>query len=36
MFLPFAVTPIYDSLESRQIDLEEASLDLGATPMKTF
>ncbi|WP_036268766.1 spermidine/putrescine ABC transporter permease [Mesoplasma seiffertii] len=36
MFLPFAVTPIYDALESREIDLEEASLDLGATPMKTF
>ncbi|WP_026389603.1 spermidine/putrescine ABC transporter permease [[Acholeplasma] multilocale] len=36
MFLPFAITPIYDSLESRQIDLEEASQDLGASKFKTF
>ncbi|ATZ18965.1 spermidine/putrescine ABC transporter permease [Williamsoniiplasma somnilux] len=36
MFLPFAITPIYDSLESRQLDLEEAAKDLGASSWKSF
>ncbi|WP_031543353.1 spermidine/putrescine ABC transporter permease [Mesoplasma photuris] len=36
MFIPFAITPIYDSLESRRIDLEEAAQDLGASKFKTF
>ncbi|QQY78424.1 ABC transporter permease subunit [Mycoplasma mycoides subsp. capri] len=36
MFLPFAIAPIYDSLESRQTDLEEAALDLGASKFRTF
>lgn len=36
MFLPFAIIPIYDSLEMRQIDLEEAARDLGMSSWKTF
>ncbi|AVP49801.1 spermidine/putrescine ABC transporter permease [Williamsoniiplasma luminosum] len=36
MFIPFAITPIYNSLESRKLDLEEAAKDLGMSPFKTF
>ncbi|ATG97824.1 ABC transporter permease [Mesoplasma lactucae ATCC 49193] len=36
MFLPFAITPIYDSVISRNIDLEEAAMDLGCSRTKTF
>lgn len=36
MFLPFAIAPIYDSLESRPRDLEHAAQDLGCSPFKTF
>lgn len=36
MFLPFAIMPIYDALESRQLDLEEAAKDLGMSSFKTF
>ncbi|ATZ18210.1 spermidine/putrescine ABC transporter permease [Mesoplasma melaleucae] len=36
MFLPFAITPIYDSLESRRIDIEEAAMDLGCSKFRTF
>ncbi|AEM68534.1 Spermidine/putrescine ABC transporter permease component [Mycoplasma putrefaciens Mput9231] len=36
MFIPFAIAPIYDSLESRRIDLEEAAQDLGCSNFKTF
>lgn len=36
MFLPFAIIPIYDALESRQVDLEEAARDLGMSEFKTF
>lgn len=36
MFLPFSITPIYDALESRQLDLEEAAKDLGASSWTTF
>ncbi len=35
-FLPFAVLPIYASIEKLQETLLEASADLGATPVKTF
>lgn len=36
MFLPFAIPPIYDALESRQLDIEEAAQDLGCSKRKTF
>jgi len=36
MFLPFAITPIYDALTNRSHDLEEASRDLGASAARTF
>lgn len=36
MFLPFAITPIYDSIISRNVDLEEAAMDLGLSRTKTF
>ncbi|PPE04114.1 spermidine/putrescine ABC transporter permease [Williamsoniiplasma lucivorax] len=36
MFLPFAITPIYNALESRTLDLEEAAKDLGMSSHKTF
>lgn len=35
-FLPFAVLPMYSSIEKLQDSLLEASADLGATPVKTF
>lgn len=35
-FLPFAVLPMYSSIEKLQNSLLEASADLGATPAKTF
>ena len=36
MFLPFAVLPMYSSIEKLDPALIEASKDLGAGPMKTF
>ncbi|PPE06827.1 spermidine/putrescine ABC transporter permease [Mesoplasma corruscae] len=36
MFLPFAIPPIYDALESRMKDIEEAAQDLGCSKNKTF
>ncbi|PPE04380.1 spermidine/putrescine ABC transporter permease [Entomoplasma ellychniae] len=36
MFLPFAIPPIYDALESRIKDIEEAAQDLGCSKNKTF
>jgi len=36
MFLPFAITPIYESVVSRNRDLEEAAKDLGASAGQTF
>lgn len=35
-FLPFAVLPMYSSIEKLQGSLLEASADLGATPRETF
>ena len=35
-FLPFAVLPMYSSIEKLQKSLLEASADLGATPRTTF
>lgn len=35
-YLPFMILPIYTALEKIDMSLEEASLDLGATEMKTF
>ena len=35
-FLPFAVLPMYSSIEKLQDSLLEASADLGAPPVKTF
>lgn len=36
MFLPFAVMPMYSSIEKLDKNLIEASKDLGASPVKTF
>ena len=36
MFLPFAVLPMYSSIEKLDPGLMEASKDLGAGPVKTF
>ena len=36
MFLPFAVLPMYSSIEKLDPGLIEASKDLGAGPIKTF
>ena len=36
MFLPFAVLPMYSSIEKLDPGLVEASKDLGAGPVKTF
>lgn len=36
MFLPFAVLPMYSSIEKLDYGLIEASKDLGAGPVKTF
>ena len=36
MFLPFAITPIYDAIMARNVDLEEAAMDLGVSRTKTF
>lgn len=36
LFLPFAISPIYNSLESRDLSVEKAALDLGASRTKTF
>ncbi|MCL8211584.1 hypothetical protein LD125_00091 [Mesoplasma sp. JKS002658] len=36
MFLPFAITPIYDAIIARNVDLEEAAMDLGVSRTKTF
>lgn len=35
-YLPFMILPIYTALEKIEPSLEEASLDLGATQLKTF
>ena len=34
--LPFAVLPLYSTIEKLQKSLLEASSDLGATPVQTF
>ncbi|ASZ09278.1 ABC transporter permease [Mesoplasma chauliocola] len=36
MFIPFAITPIYDALDSRRRDIEEAAMDLGCSKYRTF
>ena len=36
MFLPFAVLPMYSSIEKLDHNLVEASQDLGASPVRTF
>lgn len=36
MFLPFAVLPMYSSIEKLDYNLVEASQDLGASPVRTF
>jgi spermidine/putrescine transport system permease protein len=36
LFLPFAISPIYNSLENRDLSYEKAALDLGASKTKTF
>jgi ABC-type spermidine/putrescine transport system permease subunit I len=36
LFFPFAVLAIYSSLEKLGTDIEEAALDLGATPAQSF
>lgn len=36
MFLPFAVMPMYSSIEKLDKNLIDASKDLGASPIKTF
>ncbi|MGL5268881.1 MAG: spermidine/putrescine ABC transporter permease [Spiroplasma sp.] len=36
MFLPFMILPIYNSLEKTDLNLLEASQDLGASSIKTF
>ncbi|WP_338970299.1 spermidine/putrescine ABC transporter permease [Spiroplasma endosymbiont of Labia minor] len=36
MFLPFAITPIYNALETFDPELERASRDLGAGSIRTF
>ena len=36
MFLPFAVLPMYSSIEQLDYNLVEASQDLGASPVRTF
>ena len=35
-YLPFMIMPLYTSLEKLNVDLIEASYDLGATPWQTF
>jgi len=35
-YMPFMILPVYTALEKIDISLEEASLDLGLTPFKTF
>lgn len=36
LFLPFAITPIYNSLENRDLNIENAARDLGAKKTKVF
>jgi spermidine/putrescine transport system permease protein len=35
-YLPFMILPIYAALEKIDVSVEEASVDLGLTPFKTF
>ncbi|MBN2541068.1 MAG: ABC transporter permease [Bacilli bacterium] len=35
-YMPFMILPVYTALEKIEVNLEEASLDLGLTPFKTF
>lgn len=35
-YLPFVILPVYTALEKIELNLEEASLDLGLTPIMTF
>ena len=35
-YLPFVILPVYTALEKIDYNLEEASLDLGLTPLNTF